>query len=433
MKAVISNRIYLNCEPHSELESQLLKQFRHEICQQPVSPYPKVVNLVTRISPTVVSIPKGGVFAIPQDYEIIDKTVLPKAVVPALKANLRPNQSMAVDYIQGSGLINAKPGWGKTFAGLAVAHKLQTKTLIITTTTVIRDMWVKEIKKFLGISPGIIGSGKFDIGPSVVVGNIQTVRNKVKQLSKEFGLVIIDEVHRASAPTFTSTLNDMFNRYTLGLSGTLERKDGMHAVLPAFFGDKVFVGIDENRVEPEVHLWQSMIELNSNEFIPWANKITQLLSNPAYVNELSFIIDTYLTVGHKILVVADRTQLLEHLHMQFKDRSFLITGKIKGTEIREQIMSQVSKFPEGVALFSTQSIFAEGVSLNELSAILLATPVNNEPLLEQLIGRIQRFAPTKVLTPAVIDINLSGSTGKRQANNRKHFYIGKGWRIKAIN
>jgi superfamily II DNA or RNA helicase len=79
-------------------------------------------------------------------------------------------------------------------------------------------------------------------------------------------------------------------------------------------------------------------------------------------------------------------------------------------------------------LYGTQSIFSEGISLNCLSCLLLATPVNNEPLLTQLIGRIIRREEGKK-TPVVIDINLLGKTARRQANNRLGYYMKQGYDI----
>ena len=43
-------------------------------------------------------------------------------------------------------------------------------------------------------------------------------------------------------------------------------------------------------------------------------------------------------------------------------------------------------------LFGTQSIFSEGISLDVLSCLVLATPINNEPLLTQLIGTSNKEA-----------------------------------------
>lgn len=432
MKAVISNRIYLNCEEGSDLETELVRNLRYEIDRQPVSPYPEIINNVTRVTPKVVSIPKGCTHYIPENYTVTDKRVKPKAEVPEVKATLREDQAKAVEYLTGSGLIEAKPGWGKTIVGLSLAHKHQTKTLIITTTTMIRDMWIKEIKKWMGIEPGIIGGGKFNVDAPIVVGNIQTVRNRLDKINQMFGLVITDEVHRAPAATFTNTLNSMHSELVVGLSGTLIRKDGLHIVLPDYFGRDRFIGQDENRLEPTIHIHRCPCEISANEFIPWSVKINNLLSDPEYLQYVADMCTAYRDAGHKVLVVADRVEFLEHLHLLFEDSSFLITGKIKGEETRTRIMKEVSDFEGGVLLFVTQSIFSEGVSLNELSCLIPGTPINNDPLLEQLIGRIQRPSDNP-LSPVVADINLSGNTGKSQANGRKKFYIGKGWRIRSID
>jgi superfamily II DNA or RNA helicase len=218
-------------------------------------------------------------------------------------------------------------------------------------------------------------------------------------------------------------------RYKVGLSGTLVRKDGKHVVLPDYFGAARFLGAVENTMTPVVHVYKSSIELNANEFIPWSLKINALMENSAYRQQIADLLRVYIDLGHKVLVVADRTEFLEALHLAFSEDSFIITGKIKGMEVRNSIMEAVSKMPKGCALFATQSIFSEGVSLNELSCLMLATPVNNEPLLKQLIGRIIRYANNKP-QPVVIDINLSGTTGKNHGNERKKSYIKWGLEIR---
>jgi superfamily II DNA or RNA helicase len=412
------------------METKLLDNLRYEIDQQPISEYPKIINNLVRVTDKIVSIPHGRDDLLPKlCNEIVDKTDFPKVYVPKLNGTLREDQQLAVDHIEGNGLVEAKPGYGKTWVGLSIAHKHQTKTLIITTTTMIRDMWIKEIREIMGIEPGIVGSGKFNIDSPIVVGNIQTVRNRTTELAHEFGLLLIDEVHRAPADTFTYVLNSSYARYKVGLSGTMKRKDKLDIVLPDYFGHTKFVGKDENRLTPEVHIFKFPYELSSNNFIPWSKKVTELLENEKYRLDCLSIINKYIEAGHKVLVVADRTEFLEDLHLCIPDHSVLITGKVKGAETRRKILDIVKHFEGGIALFGTQSIFAEGISENALSALFMATPINNEPLLEQLAGRIQRQLEGK-LQPVIIDINLSGNTGRSHANSRKATYIKNGWSIK---
>ena len=82
-------------------------------------------------------------------------------------------------------------------------------------------------------------------------------------------------------------------------------------------------------------------------------------------------------------------------------------------------------------LCGTQAIFSEGISLNSLSCIVLATPINNEPLLTQLIGRIIRVQEGKK-QPVIVDIHLEGNTARRQANARFGYYMKQGYDIETI-
>jgi len=426
-KAVLSNRIYLNCDRGSELDKILLENLVYEIDQEPVSEYPLIIRNILRISDTAVSIPSGCERFIPEDYTIIDKRTCPEANLPEPTFSLRDSQAEAVELFSGNGLVEAPVSFGKTIVGLGLAYKFQTKTLIITTTTTIRDMWIKEIKKWMGITPGVIGGGQFNTGPDIVVGNIQTIRNRHKEISKMFGLVLIDEVHRSPAKSFTDTLNSCKAKHKIGLSGTMQRKDGLHCVLPDYFGTTKFVGKVENIMEPSVHLWNSGIALSANEFIPWANKITELYANEVYRAQVLKLCNLYADAGHTVLALCDRTEFLDYLHEETKDISLIINGSVKGEE-RDQVMGAMER-REAKILFATQSIFSEGVSLNELSVVILITPINNLPLHTQICGRIIRKCENK-LDPVVVDIGLAGNTGKRHRNTRNGLYINRGWEIK---
>lgn len=428
-KAVISNRIYMNCDKGSDLDKKLMKELTYELWVHG-SEYPMFIHNMIRISDKVISIPSGRLDLIPEDRTIVDKRADVPVHIPKPGFVPRDTQAACIDQMSGNGLVDAPVGWGKSIVGLGIAYKLQQKTLIICTTTTIRDMWVEEIKKWFGFEPGIIGGGKFNTAPPIVVGNIQTIRNRTLDLQDAFGLVIVDEVHRSPAKTFTDTLNTLKAKVKIGLSGTLIRKDGMHCVLEDYFGKELFVGKVENVMLPTAHLWDTGIELSANEFIPWSTKISQLMGNELYRAQLLELINNYAEAGHIVLVLCDRTEMLEYLHEQTKDFSLIITGKITGAELRQSIMDAIAD-PDTCAtvLYATQSIFSEGVSLNELSCVILGTPINNEPLLVQISGRVMRQAPDK-LDPVIVDMGLTGNTGKRHRNSRRKTYIEKGWKIK---
>ena len=58
---------------------------------------------------------------------------------------------------------------------------------------------------------------------------------------EEFGLSIYDEVHHMGAEVFSQALIKVNTNYCLGLSATMNRKDGLTKVFKMFLGDVVHV------------------------------------------------------------------------------------------------------------------------------------------------------------------------------------------------
>lgn len=426
MKAVLSNRIYLevNKETHNLLEKELTYTIPARMPQDP----PLVFKTIRYIKEGLVSIPIGREDLIPSDYEIIDKRVTSPIEHADFKFDLRPSQKAVHDEINDNAIVNAWVSWGKTFTGLAIAAKLGQKTLVVTHTTNLRNQWEKEVKKCFGITPGRIGSGDFKTNAPIVVGNIQSLYRKMDDIKKMFGTVILDEMHHVSSPTFTRIVDEMPARYKIGLTGTLERKDGRHVVFRDYFGNNVFKPPKENYLIPKVHIVKSEIRFLDGAYTPWAERINHLAYDEEYVHSVAMIAAKYAAEGHKVLVVSDRVAFLKACARLVGDNAVSITGDMDFEE-RENTM-QLIKEDKNI-LFGTQSIFSEGISLNDLSCLVLGTPVNNEPLLTQLIGRVIRDKEGKQ-QPIVVDIHLKGKTAARQANARMGYYIKQDYEVKIL-
>lgn len=277
----------------------------------------------------------------------------------------------------------------------------------------------------LGIKPGIIGSGKFKHDACITIANIQTLRKHAKTLSKEFGLIIVDECHHVAAKVFEDTLNTFASRYKIGLSATLKRKDFLHIVLPDYFNLKTYVPKVANQMVPKVLMIKTGIPFNSNPMIPWANKVNELTNRPDYLHIVTSIAKDAADAGHKVLVVSDRTEFLEKCHAKQRDISVLVHGAIK-QEDRDIRHKEIEK--DKHILYGALSMYKEGISINCLSCLVLAAPTNNEPMLEQLIGRVLRVQENKS-QPLVVDLVLKGNTARRQATNRAKHYSEKGYKV----
>jgi len=427
MKAVLSNRIYM--EVTRELKEAINSELTYTIpSYSPIDP-PLVIKNMQRINTNLISIPIGRTDLIPDEYEIVDKRTKIPVDLPEFKFDLRQSQKDVFSAIEDNGIINAWVSWGKTFTGLAIAGKLGQKTLVVTHTVPLRTQWAKEVEKVFGITPGIIGSGKFEIDAPIVIGNTQTLYRNLPAIRKAFGTVILDEMHHVSSPTFSRIIDSNYCRYKLGLSGTIERKDGKHVVFRDYFGQDVYKPPKENFMPPSIHILKSEVRFMDGNRTPWANRVTALASNEEYLHTVSMLAAAYAARGHKVLVVSDRVFFLKACAELTGENAICITGEV-AHEDREEYMSEIRSGKKDI-LFGTQAIFSEGISLNNLSCLILGTPINNEPLLTQLIGRVIRKEEGKI-DPVIIDIHLKGNTARKQASNRMGHYIKQGYNIKQL-
>ena len=417
----------MDCTP--DMQERIDKELTYLIPSHNPTDPPQVIANMGIIRNGLISIPIGRADLIPRGYEIKDKRNLVPVDFPEFKYDLRPSQQKVYDEIEDNAIINAWVSWGKTFTGLAIAGKLGQKTLIVTHTVPLRNQWVKEVEKVFEISSGILGSGNWDSSGPIVVGNTQTLYRNVEKIKKTFGTIILDEMHHVSSPTFSRIIDSSFARYKIGLSGTIERKDGKHVVFRDYFGHNIIKPPKENYMVPTIHIVPSGIRFMDGSRVPWANKVTALARNEEYKHTVSMLAAAYAARGHKVLVVSDRVQFLKQCAELTGESAICLTGEVPHEE-REHLIGKVLNGSKNV-MFGTQAIFSEGISIDNLSCLILGTPINNEPLLTQLIGRVIRKKDKK-LNPVIVDIHLLGNTAKRQASNRVGYYMKQGWEMKYI-
>ena len=422
MKAVLSNRIYIECT--NEYQEYLDNKLTYSIPPRRPTDPPIIIKNMGVVRAGLVTLPIGRTDLIPKDYEIVDKRIEVPIEPLDFKFELRDSQQSVYDEVEGSCIINAWVSWGKTFTALAIANKLQQKTLIVTHTLALRSQWEKEVQKVFGVTAGVIGSGKFEIDSPFVVGNVQTLYRNIDKIVKEFGTIILDEMHHVSSPTFTRIVDASRAKNKIGLTGTLQRKDGRHVVFRDYFSSTVFKPPKENYLTPSVDIINSGIRFMDGN-VDWATRVNSLAFDWEYQNTMAMLAASYAAKGHKVLLVADRVDFLKSCARLVGDNAICVTGDIPHEQRAEMVKGI---FNDKDVLFGTQSIFSEGISLDCLSCLILGTPVNNEPLLTQLIGRVIRMYDGK-LQPKVVDINLHGRTARKQAAARRGYYMRQGYEI----
>ena len=162
---------------------------------------------------------------------------------------LRPYQREAVDgfWAGGSGVVVLPCGAGKTLVGTAAMAKAQATTLILVTSTVAVRQWKRELLARTSLTDAEVGeySGeRKEIRPvTIATYQVMTTRRKGEYRhlelfdTRDWGLIIYDEVHLLPAPIFRLTA-DLQSRRRLGLTATLIREDGREGDVFSLIGPK---------------------------------------------------------------------------------------------------------------------------------------------------------------------------------------------------
>ena len=151
----------------------------------------------------------------------------------------------------GSGVVVLPCGAGKTVIGIGAMITIKSETLILVTNTIALRQWKDELLNKTLLTEDMIGeySGdKKEIKPiTIATYNILTYRKNKKESflhfdlfnSKNWGLIIYDEVHLLPAPVFRMT-SEIQSKRRLGLTATLIREDGLESDVFSLIGPKKY-------------------------------------------------------------------------------------------------------------------------------------------------------------------------------------------------
>ena len=161
----------------------------------------------------------------------------------------RPYQTEAAEgfWHGGSGVVVLPCGAGKTIVGALAMALAQATTLILVTNTVAARQWREELLRRTTLTSDEIGEysgAKKEIRP-VTIATYQVMTTKRQGIyphlevfdSRDWGLIIYDEVHLLPAPIFRFTA-DIQSRRRLGLTATLVREDGHESDVFSLIGPK---------------------------------------------------------------------------------------------------------------------------------------------------------------------------------------------------
>lgn len=338
----------------------------------------------------------------------------------------------------GGGLLELPCAFGKTVLSLNIIARLKKKTLVIVNKEFLLNQWIERISQFLpDARVGRIQGPEIDIeGKDIVLGMLQSISMKDYDSSvfESFGLTIIDEVHHISSEVFSRALFKIVSKYMLGLSATMERKDGTTYVFKHFLGEVVFKGErDEGEHDVEVRAIEYVskdAEFNKVEcdFRGNPKYSTMIVKLCDHCDRSDFIVRVIRDLikeqpGAQIMILAHNRSILTYLHDSIINNGIATAGYYVGG-MKESALKETE---ERQVVVATYAMAAEALDIKTLNTLVMVTPKTD---IVQSVGRILREKHEK---PLVVDIVDGHDVFKNQWAKRRRYYKKCEYTIKSIN
>jgi len=361
-----------------------------------------------------------------RDYQ---NTVL-NAYLNSIKFNIPEKNNQG----NSSALIELYTGSGKTILALKIVEQIKKKTIIFVQKTFLKNQWIERIQQFLPDAKiGCIQGPIIDIdNKDIVIAMVQSISMKAypETMFDSFGLSIYDEVHHMSSEIFSNCLKKCTTLYSLGLSATMERKDGLTHVFKMYLGDICYknkaIQEQDNVLVKAIDYIDSDEEFSEVErdfrgIVKYSTMISKL-SKYEYRNIFILnVLENELLINNnqQIILLAHNKSLLNYLHKAIVDRNIASVGYyiggMKDVDLKISEKKQI--------ILATYQMAAEALDIKSLTTLFLATPKTD---IVQAVGRILR---EKHSNPLVIDIIDKHEPFINQFAKRRSFYNEKNYKI----
>ena len=243
------------------------------------------------------------------------------------------------------------------------------------------------------------------------------------------GGIVVSNCHHMGAEVFSRCMMKLMTTYTLGLSGTMQRKDGLSKVFKMFLGDV----IHKEKAESEHCVLVKGIkyvidddEFNEVEYDYRGNpKFSTMISKLCNYNRRSeFIVEVVIkelqhNPEQQIMILAHNKTLLQYLFKAIEHKKVATVGYYLGGMKEAELKTSETK----KVIIATYAMASEGLDIKTLTTLIMATPKTD---VCQSVGRILR---TKHTTPVVIDIIDAHDLFINQWQKRKAYYKKQNYKI----
>lgn len=375
-----------------------------------------------------------------QDPELVDEPtpyIVPNTMQKTALLNLKELRDTGAK----KGLIISATGTGKTY--LSAFDVLQAKpkrVLFIVHREQILNKAKSDFQKILGGTNkdyGILSGNKKEIEATYLFATIQTISKDfvIQQFAKDhFDYILIDEVHKAGAPSYHRVMDYFQPSFLLGMTATPERTDGFN-IFELFdyniaYEIRLQEALEEDMLSP-FHYFGVTDYVKDGELISESTDLKYLIEEER-VTYLLEKLDYYGCSGNtpKGLVFCSRKEEAKMLSALFQQKghpSSYLTGE-HSLEERER---QVERLEDGeIEYIFTVDVFNEGIDIPKINQVVMLRNTQSSIIFVQQLGRGLRKDPSKEFVTVIdfignyknnymIPMALSGDVSRDKNNLRK--------------
>ena len=167
-----------------------------------------------------------------------------------------------------SGVLVGPPGSGKTVAAMGILAAVEGETLVLVPSRELVGQWREELLQCTTLTPDQIGEyhgGEKTVRPVTIATYRTAGMDRHRQLfdSREWGLIVYDEVHHISAPIYRHSA-DLQSRHRLGLSSSPIREDDRESDIFTLIGPPI--GTDWDALFEAGYVAEPEVEIR---YVPW--------------------------------------------------------------------------------------------------------------------------------------------------------------------
>ncbi|KAI9754716.1 MAG: hypothetical protein M4579_004563 [Chaenotheca gracillima] len=331
---------------------------------------------------------------------------------------IRPYQEQSLSKMFGngrakSGIIVLPCGAGKTLVGVTAACTIKKGVVVLATSNMSVIQWKNEFMKWSNINPDNIAiftsdnkslftgnTGVIITTYSMVTNSRERAHDSAKMIkflqSREWGLMLLDEVHVVPAQMFRKVVGSIKSHSKLGLTATLLREDDKIEDLNFLIGPKLY---EANWMELSqqghiarvqcAEVWCPMSTEFYGEYMQATSRNRSLfcVMNPSKFQACQYLIDYHEKRGDKIIVFSDNVYALESYAKKLM-KPFLYGGTSNAE--RQEILEYFRKSPHCNTLFLSK-IGDTSLDLPEATCLIqISAQYGSRRQEAQRLGRVLR-------------------------------------------